>query len=175
MSLSLWWPAGHLPLTCCVLFADAGSSDHMWTIHSQPSGLLPWKKLCTYISLCVKSGRSLRVFWWNPVMPKLPAWSREAIGLTECFKAERLVDRFAPLQPTLLVGFVSTAVPTYQLINKGRLDQTSSGGPVHVVLPSTWNSACDWMILISHLKSSPFLTGIMHCMFSFSCDTDVTR
>lgn len=48
-----------------------------------------------------------------------------------------VVNKLAPLQPTLLAWFVSSAALTYQLINKRKLDQTSSGGPRLRTYPSS--------------------------------------
>lgn len=58
-------------------------------------------------------------------------------GIDRELQSEAAVNKFAPLQPTLLAWFVGSAALTYQLINKGKLDQTSSGGPTFTAHPST--------------------------------------
>lgn len=87
-------PASDVP---CVVYYDRWH----WKLISQVNSLQPhiWtatlKKMCIcHFCVCANvwapSCLSVCVHWWSPVMPKLPIWSQEAVGLTESSRVEQL-------------------------------------------------------------------------------------
>lgn len=85
------------------------------------------------------------------------------------------VNKFAPLQPTLLAWYVGSAALTYQLINKGKLNQTSLGGPTLKAQPSTSTRGCfAWVICLLVSCFQHKLSGNVSFIQSYPNQTSVT-